>query len=421
MTFESLRHSRSLAAAAALALGTACSSGNQAADTLETGASIDPISDVSHTPVKRQSIGNCWYYAAATWAESLHRSHVNADINMSETYGSYWHWFEQIANRGVNQVATGGSWGVAVELMSRYGVIMEGDFIPSEADMDRSATQAAAQFAINESLSTGALSTAGARADRALVRQELDRAFSLLPEVSAMLDKVFGAGVIRTLDRSNVSLAGTPLLRTNQIPIGHNGTRALTLADAIGTRASSWNPDVRSGPYAWSEAGYPGGAAARRNLLRRVQRALHDSQPVPVSWFVDFNSLDGEGEFQAVPETIGRQGGHLVVLEDYQIENVPGYGTLYAGQLETRPEALEAALDPSARITFLRIKNSWGVNTGIAGMAGYHDLYMDYLNGPIQYCQARADGPENVDPDDRECISSSPHIPLWSFVLPPGF
>ena len=32
------------------------------------------ISDVDHTAVKRQSIGNCWIYAHATWIESMHKS-----------------------------------------------------------------------------------------------------------------------------------------------------------------------------------------------------------------------------------------------------------------------------------------------------------------------------------------------------------
>lgn len=94
---------------------------------------------------------------------------------------------------------------------------------------------------------------------------------------------------------------------------------------------------------------------ARRSageIVTRVQRALQDRQPVIISWYVDFAALDAQGRFFAPPAQPGRQGGHMTVLEDYQINEVPGFGTLKAGTLETRPEALAAALLPTAKSSF---------------------------------------------------------------------
>ena len=50
------------------------------------------------------------------------------------------------------------------------------------------------------------------------------------------------------------------------------------------------------------------------------------------------------------------------------------------------------------------------------GFIGYNDLYLDYLNGPINWCQTR----ENGDPDG-ECLSSTPQTPLGDIVLPPNY
>jgi hypothetical protein len=90
-------------------------------------------------------------------------------------------------------------------------------------------------------------------------------------------------------------------------------------------------------------------------------------------------------------------GPHLSVAVDYEVEDVPGFGTLPVGVRETRPEALEAALAPGARPTFIRIKNSWGENAADARydggispkylpeMPGYNDLYVEYLDLPYDY------------------------------------
>jgi hypothetical protein len=138
--------------------------------------------------------------------------------------------------------------------------------------------------------------------------------------------------------------------------------------------------------------------------------------PVVVSWYVDFNSLDAQGRFIGKPATPGRQGGHLTVLEDYQINEVPEFGSLKAGELETRPEALEAALSSSAKIEFFRVKNSWGSFRPDRQfvLPGYHDLYMAYLDGPIKHCTQNESDTGSTD----DCYDDTP---LNDFVLPAGY
>jgi hypothetical protein len=210
------------------------------------GPSTSDITQLDQSAVKRQSIGNCWIYAIHSWVESLNKRSTGVELNLSESYVTYWHWFEQIANRSVGkELETGGSYGVATDLIIRYGMMAEGDFLPSEANAEMSGIQKSALLAMNASITTGALKDPAARRNRALVRSELDKAFGLLPEVRANLDAVFGADVSKTLDRSYKSAApGKGVLRATDIPaaipdaVTHQVAK-VTLADAIGTPSTA--------------------------------------------------------------------------------------------------------------------------------------------------------------------------------------
>jgi hypothetical protein len=415
-------------------------------------ASTDPITDIPQTWVRRQTIGNCWLYATATWAESLNKATLPADapmpdgavtgvvipadagdagytgpepwrpagLNISESYWTYWHWFDQLANgsnRG-GEITTGGWFNTAAEIINRYGVMMEIDFIEGEKWFESSPTQKRALAVINESMKSGALKGLDARRDRATVRAELDRAFELPPAVIAKMDQVFGRTVSKTLDRSNVSTENTGIVRAREIEVfvrdPASRTRVKkTLQDAIGDRG---NNGQRVGSFAWNLASYPDVASQRRNMQIRVQRALHDQLPIIMSWQVDFNAMDPQGRFMAPPEEPGSQGGHMVVADDYQINDVPGFGTLPVGTVETRPAALQAALDPSAKIEFFRVKNSWGTGRAdpVVVPGGYHDLYMKYLDGPMKFCEQNAEGTDSTS----DCYDDTP---LSAFVLPPGY
>jgi hypothetical protein len=398
---------------------------------MELFAEEAAITSVNQSKVERQSIGNCWAYAVTGWAESMNRTATGSELNLSQSYISYWHWFDQIANGRVGELQTGGSYDVALRLFDRYGLVKEGDFIPVEATAEMSARQKSALDQLNASLKSGVLADATARRNRSVVRAELDKAFGLDAETIAALDAVFGKDVSKTISRS-YSTARPPVttrsngstitvLRARDIPatvrrFGGSNVVA-TLADAMGQPQSG----TRSGTYAWQEIGYPSSVSGRREFQKRVQRALHDRQPVVISWFVDFNALGRDSTFKLdrlQAAGVGRQGGHMVVMHDYEVDNVPGFGTLKAGVDETRPEALNAALSSEAKVKFFRIKNSWGTarpdRWDVSALPGYHDLYVDYLNGPVKQCRENADG----SVDTSACFDATP---LWDVVLPAGY
>lgn len=394
-------------------------------DVDDLGQDTADVTDIQHSEVKNQSIGNCWIYASLGWAESLHLRYTSEELNISESYVTYWHWFEQIrggapGHAGIistntkDELTTGGWWGVAGEISLRYGMMSEGDFIPTEAESQRSARQRAAKNAINASLKDGVLSDLEKRKDASVVRDELNKAWALDEAVVADLDGAFGSDVSKVLyDRA--APEGSKIFAPRDVAVGHvddgGARKTISLADAFGT-GNTWNYRDRSGTYAWKTKSYPSGASARRSMQIEIQRAMHASQPVILSWLVDFNAMSGN-HFKAPPENPGRQGGHLIVLEDYTINNVPGHGTLAAGQTVLDPDILEAALSPEAEIEFFRIKNSWGESLApdnIEELKGYHDLYMAYLNGPIKEC---------VKDGDDDCASTKDATPLRRVIMPP--
>jgi hypothetical protein len=416
MSFSLARPARWLALASVLALpATIAGCSVQSGDDNDQ-ASTDAITEVTQSAVKRQSIGNCWIYATASWSESLNKNATGKEANFSESYWSYWHWFDQIANGSVGDtISTGGGFNVAAELINRYGVMSEGDFIPSEANAEMSLHQENAETAINASLKSGALSKAGSHKNRALVRQELDKAWGLTSPVVTQMNRVFGPSTSKTLDKT-ATTAGTKVMTAQSIAIKVWDQKTqkdvtATLKDAIGTRSGG----MRSGPLAWNESSYPEGDQERRDFQKRFQLALHHGVPVVMSWYVDFNAMEPGGQFKKPPKTPGRQGGHMVVMDDYQVSNVPGFGTLKAGVVETREAALTAALDDKATIDFIRIKNSWGsVRVDRDFTTGYHDLWMPYLNGPVKQCET---DPVTDMPKTGTCFDATP---FESIVVPPG-
>lgn len=400
-------------ALAALPLTVACDDGLDTDDA--------DITDIKNSSVKNQSIGNCWVYATIGWAESLHLTQSGEELNLSESWVSYWHWFEQIAGPqsgqptiaqlDKGQIGTGGWYGVAAELMRKYGVISEGKFIPEEAEAARSARQSSALSAINESLKNGALKDPVARRDRALVRKELDKAWGLTATTTAMMDQTFGAKVDKTLLSSSIVIpADSGIMNPKDISVG----KKISLADAIGTPASSFNVLQRKGTYAWNEVSYPTTTKARRDFFKKMQSSMHAGMPVIMVWYVDFAGLNSQNEFLAPPTTPGRQGGHMTIVEDYQVSNVPGFGTLEAGTLITDNKALTAALADEATIDFIRMKNSWGSSLAppeaSPDLRGYYDIYKAYIDGPITKCK---------EANGDKCGQKSTGPGLTSLVLPP--
>ena len=425
--------SRSLAFASLFALAASttigCSSGAEEDPIVSnddgTGSSTDDITGVDQTKVKRQSIGNCWIYATSSWLEALNKTETGVEKDTSESWLTYWHWYEQLANgRAATEISTGGSWGTAVDIITRYGIVLEKDFIATEANQEMSARQSSALNAINLSLKSGALKDPAARRNRTLVRSELDKAWGLDAATKTRLDTVFGAGVAKTLDKSYATRApGNGIIRAQDFPVklkdpATKQLKTASLADAIGKSAGFFGP--RTGTLAWNDATYPSNAAGRRAFQKRIQNALHDHMPVILSWRVDFNALTQDAHFsldQLNRMGPGRQGGHMTVLHDYQA-NVPGIGLLKAGE-DATPAQMQAALSDDTKILFLRVKNSWG---GIrpdrwnqAAIPGYHDLEMPYLDGPIKEC----DEVETGSPTPDQCHGNT--VPFWDVTLPAGY
>ena len=390
----------------------------------DPGTSEDPITQVNQTKVKRQSIGNCWLYATVGWVEAMHYNVGKEEINLSESYLTYWHWFDQIANGGgaSTEVSTGGSWSTGASLMDRYGVMLEADFIPEEAQAESSARQHDALEAINLSLKSGALKDPAKRRDRAFVKAELSKAWRLSPAVIKNLDDAFGPKVSQTLTGTNPSTRLGAIKKVTDIsvslrdPADATKTVIKTLKDAIGSGGY-----YRSGAFTWQELDYPQSPGTlRREFYKRVQRALHDGQPVIISWFVDFNALTPSAQFSKAyldGKGVGRQGGHMTLIDDYEAINVPTFGTLKAG-VDATEEQKKAALDNATEITFLRIKNSWGASrpdrVPSSQLAGYYDLMADYMAGPNKKCEE-----VGGTSDPKQCTAGGPAV--WDVVLPAGY
>lgn len=402
----------------------ACSS--EKAPDATTGDENEVV-DIPNTKVKDQAIGNCWIYATAAWAESLRMGYSGEELDISESYMSYMDWFHGIQEgdfTAAEGLETGGWFGEAAEYLRRYGVMDEGTFIPEDANKEESSRQKQALDYINASLKSGVLADASNRKDPVKIREELDKAFKLSPEVIALLDESFGRDLSRTLVKGATIPEGKGLRAPSQIEVGFykpevGGTQVISLADAVGAPSSefsSYSWKTRKGNFAWNESSYPSSVSNRRTFQIRVQKTMHARRPAIAVWFVDFNAMERPaGVFRNIPTSIGSQGGHMSVFEDYQVSNVPGFGTLEAGTVVTDPAALDAALDPAATIDFFRIKNSWG--SGFkppegTDLKGYHDLYMAYLDGQIPTCN-------NKDASGK-CISPGSQRGLTGVVLPPA-
>lgn len=499
---------------ASLFVFTACESGeneNDAADSVE-----ERIVDIPNSDIENQTIGNCWIYAISGMASSMHFAATGRQFDVSESYWTYISWFDQIAGAaGVSgdKIRTGGSWEEAKRLIGNYGLMAEGDFIGADTWGESSYAQSRAQATMDKALGVGGeLHSSEARANKVLVRQVLDRAFGLTTDMQKSLDTVFGEDMSRTFSTS-ADETNTLIINPEHFEVQYtNGSTNESTEDAT-------VQNLVSALGEWSEIK---SRVTSRPVLRRVQQALHDRQPVLLSWLVDFNAFDRSAGtftldtwnklFNSTGKP-GRQGGHMTVLEDYEIEisagsdsqeleatvekgdflvfpaievpegdvtvkmtlqdpqgkdgdadlhvrlggevsatkydcrpyksgsnetcTVKGPGTLSIGvsiysattavKIEILTSAgtqvleagetldpndpadaalLEAALDYNAKLIFFRVKNSWG--TSVAN--GFHDIYMDYLTGPIA--------------DAERCTASycpKSVTPLMSFVLPPGY
>lgn len=381
-----------------------------------SASSESDVTAVENTEVKSQPIGNCWLYATAGWAESLYKGATGESVDLSESYWSYWYWYEQILGDASSvttlkdgKIRAGGWWGAGAELIHRYGWMHETDFVGY--GQDESVAKAALRY-INASLTEGVLADPAARKDPRIVRAELNTAWNLPPITAVALNVAFPTGA-PAASASEIPFGADPatLVRpASALPaLSANGASVVTLEDVVGVAAEGtkyWQ-GIRVGDEAWSTLGYTwteASSARRRAILKNVQDTLNRRLAVPIDWAIAYGASGGRyTEEIAIPEKTG--GLHASLLVDYEVEDVPGFGTLPVGITEERPEALEAALSDQARVTFFRIKNSWGATqywteeeliqqgkkdtnpanygpkaTYLPSMPGYNDLELGFLD-----------------------------------------
>jgi hypothetical protein len=410
---------RSAAAVVALAfVAGGCTAVTSAQGPVASGS--DEIVSVPQTDVERQSIGSTWIYAHVAWVESMHSAATGEAIDVSPTYWTYWHWFDQVAGGAATTLSTGGNWETANGIVRKYGLTNERAFVGADATTDMPARRAAALTAINASLKSGPLSVPGARANKALVRRELDRAWALGADVVAVLDRVFGADVSRSFTSlaSPADPTGTDIQRPSDFAVAY----------APSPGAPNAQRHLDQAMHDWRQVYYAG--ADRRSFQIRVQKALRDAQPVILTWFVDFNALEDRdngrlGSFNMATLTelgAGLQGGHTTLVDGYQARLADGR-ELQAGQKLDPTNAadqslLDTALLPSTQVEFFRIKSAWGSahpeRAFAPGLPATNDLALDYLDGPVKKCVER-DGIT----DTTSCPTTT--TPLQNVVLPPGF
>ncbi|MCU0662394.1 MAG: hypothetical protein MUC50_08735 [Myxococcota bacterium] len=303
----------------------ACEIDDTGQDAVDIEENQQAIVNVAHTPVERQSIGNCWVYAHATWAESMHKKATGQDFDISQSYWTYMHWFISILSGNFadgTELGTGGSWRDAKDIALRYGLMNEIDFVESDTWQEKSYRQASALTAMNEALfdDGGSLLTPEAKADPLQVRAALDNAWGLSQEVRDALDATFGLALENTFANGSATLAQDSIvLSPDQFEVRYTyGPYFNQQQPAHQTLKMAFNE--------WSSTTY--GSYSSERTLAALKRALHAQEPALISWFVDFNALEYSkasslyGSFNLQTLTAagkpGRQGGHMTVLEDYE-------------------------------------------------------------------------------------------------------
>jgi LysM repeat protein len=444
----------------------------------DVGDDSAAITDIPTTSVLNQGMtGSCWLYATGAWIESLHASATgDTSTHYSPAYWNYWAWYLQIVG-GASEIDFGGFWRDAVDIIGQYGLMPLGEFIVGEATRPL-----VAKTVINLALSSGSLKTREARSDGAKVRAVLDDAFLLSSQTRQTLTTAFGADGRRTfvkgakpsgklVDPHDLPVR-TPRPGTAPLDTTLAGAKSMTglpgvfaaaqgseytvkAGDTMGAIATKFKTTVRALvavngiddpnrisagqslliPPAHEETAPPqsdpappavtsapaDGQDPWRAFTRRLQRALNDGAPLPIAWFINFDDADWSGHFKRSSKMALelRTGWHETLITDYEAVHVPTFGTLKVGAVAT-PEQKEAALDPTARVSFFRVKNSWGgpmsrLFAPLAPVAGYNDLDGDYLEQSLPICKlSSALGSKSSD-----CPRTGPFV--YEVVLPAGY
>lgn len=379
-----------------LGLGLTLLAGACAAPSDDAAARHDDITDVTPPPPVQQSIGNCWVFATNAWIEAMSARPAGATaVDLSEAYVSFLYWLDQISappppfTRGlVFTLRPTGSWGIAADLLTRFGWMPETEFLDVATTSTFAERHQIAFEAMQQELAHGALTTPAARADRRLVAETLVKAWKLDAEVVADLTKAFGAAFDRDLQNGQATIDGTRVHRLDEIAVGWGsaGDR-VSAQDLIGSLPEGEAPFTgkRSGPYAYSDVKPPGSEDKVRAYVRRVQKSLNQDLPVVMSETSDDRDLDANGTYQkpADEQLSAMWYDHAVMVFDLSVMTTQ-LGLLPAGT-KASPAALEATLLDDSQVVAFRARNSyWGRYADgsiipFAGGTAVNDYALDYL------------------------------------------
>lgn len=365
---------------------------------------ITSTKDVS--TVKDQSIGNCSLYAFASFIETMNKSATQKELDISESYWSFWYWFDQIANgEPKGELETGVNEEIAFKLINRYGMMLERDFIPEEENVQRSLRQNSAYDHMEKWLNTKPFGSffsprVGTRARRKIVLNQLKDAWGLNPEVIQKIDAVFGNDVSKTLDRKYIATPpGHTVLRDVDVRVRIPNYAASMRAKSIVFSTNSTVKDLYVGSNAFVEEKY---TVHDRKFWQASQRSLHAGVPVLSTWLVDFNARTNRSRFSRASveqRGPGNQGRHMTIMVDYSATLADGR-TFKVGETVTDSNILNNLLCDDTTLLGVMMKNSWGgdptADRNQEIIPGFVFIEMDYLNGPLKLCKRNRVGGTDV-------------------------
>jgi hypothetical protein len=306
----------------------ACS---QTSNSAEVTATHIPVSSA-----KRQALGNCWLYAAMSWLESNLMVETNGrEYNFSESYMLY-RIYEMRLMKSIyeNQpfpesIYSGGEWHEIVDLINEYGVMLEKDFIPSEANNPTSETQAHAEAYINESLANGTL-----RHDHSAdaVQRELRNAFGVNPNE-------FGRHIISA---DSIEFGGRTLRKALTEWHEHKIEFTAPRGSARPQRAKL--------------------TAQGERVMIAIKDHLNQHRPLLANWWIDFNGVDNTGTASTKNyRTAGAGGAHMTNLVDYIASGVdPQSGHPFVTDEGEVSDGLKELAVRYGTIDALIMRNTWG-------------------------------------------------------------
>ncbi len=390
----------------------------------------EPSSDTKVTKVnayrtERQTIGNCWIYAQASWLESIIEREEER-VNISESYWTYMDWsdtlynartvddvatFEEVDGKKTASFGTGGRFETSRSIIQRYGYLEEVEFNPSEQNLDHSPLQKRAVDKIQADLLDpnsevakliALPRTTATKAEKTeKIRQYLDKIFEIQPaldqEQALLPEKVQEAVEVGKSKRTALIDKAIKKMRATEVYIDKDRSKTQSVSSYL----NEWVLYGFDGPSTLNGVYTEAMKAEQKAVFKNVMLALNDHVPVLMAFQVHFNALEknfeeGRGGFTFEELTRNPSddphdiGGHMIMLSDYsssvQSEGADGepagVKTFGYGNLKDPEEKAKAA---NGDVISFVAKNSWGFWRPERGMfEGKTELLVDYLLNPAK-------------------------------------